>query len=141
MRRFYIFQVKNEYQELYKNHSKSLYHIFKYLYFLNRRDSDYGIELFNQLVQTIDKTKLNRKIFIKYHKERIYSKIKDIHVINDLYRDEISTLKIKNSYILLESNHNTSTFLKILSEGENNYFLCDFKNQDYFWLSDIKTLV
>lgn len=141
MRKFYIFQIKNEYQELYKYHPKSLYHIFKYLYFLKKKDSCYGVELFDQLVKAIDKNKLNRKVFIKYHKERTYSKVKNIHVINDLYKDEISTINIKNSYILLESNHNTSAFFKILLEEEKNLFVCDFINQDYFWLSDMKTLV
>lgn len=141
MRKFYIFKIRNDYQNLYSQNPESLYHVLKYLYYLKPEENKYGIELFHQLVEMIDKTILNREIFIKYHSQRIYSKIGNTHIINDLYRDEISTLNIKHSYILLESKHNASTFFQILLEESNGFFLCDFKNQDYFWLSEVKTLV
>ena len=141
MRKFYIFKIREEYQSLYRENSEPLYQILKYLYYLKPEENNYGIELFNQLIQVIDKNQLNRKIFIKYHCKRVYSKIGNTHIINDLYRDEISTLNIKHSYILLESKHNSSTFFQILSNESDTFFLCDFENQDYFWLSQVKTLV
>ncbi len=141
MRKFYIFKIRKEYQILYQDSTEPLYQILKYLYSLKPEENNYGIELFNQLVQVIDKDFLNRQIFIKYHDKRVYSKVGNTHIINDLYRDEISTLNIKHSYILLESKHNTSTFFHILSKESAPFFICDFKNQDYFWLSEVKTLV
>ncbi len=141
MRAFYIFKIKEEVQKLYFDSPENLYHILKYLYYLRKRENTYGVGFFHQLVDIIDKHSLNRQIFIKYHKERVYSKLGNIHVINDLYRDEISSLNIKFSYILLECNQNTSSFFSILSNTSDYFFICDFMNQDYFWLSDAKVLV
>ena len=53
----------------------------------------------------------------------------------------ISRLIVKNSYIKLEAEQSTSSFFKILENYYKNYFVCDFENQNYFFLSDIKTLV
>ena len=97
--------------------------------------------MFNQLTESIDKDKLDRKIFIKYHKNMIYSKNGNDHIINNLYKNEVSILRIKKAYLLIESNNNYSTFFKIINELGNNYFICDFINQDYFWINDIKMLV
>jgi len=141
MRKFYIFKVKKEYQNLYQKKPANLDYILKYLYYLKPGESNCGIELFFQLIQMIDKNELNRKIFIKYHNKKVYSKVRELHIINDLYSDEISTLKIKSSYILLESKYNTSSFFYILLKESDAFFICDFENQDYFWLSEVKTLV
>ena len=141
MRTFYIFKIKEEVQKLYFESPENLYHILKYLYYLRKKENAYGVGFFHQLVDIIDKHSLNRNIFIKYQKERVYSKLRGIHVINDLYKDEISSLDIKYSYILIECNQNTSSFFSILSEASNDFFICDFVNEDYFWLSDTKVLV
>lgn len=141
MRTFYIFKIKEEFENLYRENPENLYHILKYLYYLRRSEGSYGIELFDQLIERIDSSLLNRRIFIKYHSNNIYSKIGNTHIINHLYKDEISTLNIKHSYILLESNHKSSSFFQILSEEADTFFSCDFLNQEYFWLTDTKVLV
>ena len=71
----------------------------------------------------------------------VYSKSGNDHIINNLYKDEISVLTIKNSYILITANHNYSSFFNILNTFGNEYFICDFTYQDYFWLKDVKMLV
>lgn len=141
LRTFYIFKIKNDFYNLYLNNSKNLYTLLTQLYYLKRDSINYGFSLFNQLTESIDKDKLDRKIFIKYHKNMIYSKNGNDHIINNLYKNEVSILRIKKAYLLIESNNNYSTFFKIINELGNNYFICDFINQDYFWINDIKMLV
>ena len=141
LRTFYIFKIKNDFYNLYLNNSKNLYTLLTQLYYLKRDSINYGFSLFNQLIESIDKDKLDRKIFIKYHKNMIYSKNGNDHIINNLYKNEVSILRIKKAYLLIESNNNYSTFFKIINELGNNYFICDFINQDYFWVNDIKMLV
>ena len=102
---------------------------------------DYGFNLFKQLTDKIDKDKINREIYIKYHKEMVYSKNNNEHVINNLYKDEISILTIKNAYILITVNKNNSSFFNVISNLGDEYFICDFVYQDYFWINDIKILV
>lgn len=141
MRNYYIFKMKKEFVNLYRDSPNSLFNIFKHLYYLKGSDIDYGFNLFNQLTDKINKHKLDREIYIKYHDEMVYSKNADEHIINNLYKDEISILKVKNSYIFINVNKNYSSFFNIIDTLGNEYFVCDFNTQDYFWLNDIKMLV
>ena len=60
------------------------------------------------------------------------------HVINNLFLNEISILKVKNSNLRLETNKEDCSFLKELSNFNNTYFVCDFKNQEFFFLKNNK---
>ena len=141
MRTFYIFKIKKEFVDLYSNNPNSLYNILKHLYLMKRYEADYGFNLFNQLTERINKILLDREIYIKYHNEMVYTKNHNEHIINNLYKDEVSILTIKNAYILINVNKNYSSFFSIITGIGKEYFVCDFSNQDYFWINDIKTLV
>ena len=141
MRTFYIFKMKKEFVSLYQNSPGSLYNVLKRLYYMKRHEMSYGFNLFQQLTEKIDKNKLDREIYIKYHDEMVYSKNHDEHIINNLYKDEISILIIKSTYILINANRNYSSFFTILESLGDEYFVCDFVSQDYFWINDIKMLV
>ena len=141
LRTFYIFKIKKDFYNLYLNNSFSLYNVLKQLYYIKRRDIKYGFSMFNQLTDKIDKDALDRQIFIKYHKELYYSKNDNDHIINNLYKDEVSILTIKKAYILINANKNYSSFFNVIDKIGSNYFICDFINEDYFWINDIKILV
>ena len=141
MRTFYIFKIKDDFYNLYLNNPNNLYNLLNQLYYIKKKDLDNGFRLFNQLIIPIDKDILDRQIFIKYHKEMIYSKSGNDHIINNLYKDEVSILTIKKSHLLINANKNYSSFFNIINKLGNNYFVCDFTNQDYFWINDIKMLV
>ncbi len=141
MRTFYIFKIKDDFYNLYLNNPNNLYNLLNQLYYIKKKDLDNGFRLFNQLIIPIDKDTLDRQIFIKYHKEMIYSKSGNDHIINNLYKDEVSILTIKKSHLLINANKNYSSFFNIINKLGNNYFVCDFTNQDYFWINDIKMLV
>ena len=141
LRTFYIFKIRDEFHNLYLNNPKNLYTLLKHLYYLKKKDLNYGFSLFNQLIVPIDKERLDRDIFIKYHREMIYSKNGNDHIINNLYKDEVSILSIKKAYILIDTSKNYSSFFKVINNLGNDYFICDFKEQDYFWINDIKMLV
>ncbi len=102
---------------------------------------NYGFNLFSQLTEKINKAELNKAIFVRYHNDLVYTKNGNEHVINNLYRDEISVLTIKTSYILITANHNYSSFFNIISDFGDDYFVCDFTYQDYFWINEVKILV
>lgn len=59
-----------------------------------------------------------------------------MHYYNEPGHDEIGSLIVKRSYMRLKTNYYNSFFLKILNSLNNNYFICDFKNQDYFFLEN-----
>ncbi len=135
MKVYFIFDIKKEFKNLYKGNERVLYNILKQIYYLEKNEVEYGYNLFNQLINKINKNDLDRKIFIKYHQDIPYSKRNQTHYINNLYKDEISRLTIKSSYMRLEVENNSKAFFEILSNFSENYFVCDFKNHDYFFLT------
>lgn len=141
MRTFYVFKIKREFVNLYKESPNSLFNVLKHLYYMKRHEMNYGFNLFQQLTEKIEKDKLDREIYIKYHDEMVYSKNQSEHIINNLYKDEVSILTIKNAYILITVNKNYSSFFSVIENLGDEYFICDFTSQDYFWINEIKMLV
>ena len=141
MRIYYVFDIRDEYISLYNDSPKSLFNVLYQLYYMRKKDVEYGFNMFKQLTNKINKEKLDSDIFIKLHTKMTYIKKGNNHIINNLYKDEISALKVKKSYILINSNKSYTEFFNILVNQNRNYFVCDFINKDYFFLSNIKILV
>lgn len=141
MRIYYVFDIRSEYVDLYKETPNSLYNVLHQLYYMRKKDLEYGFNMFKQLANRIDKEELDKNIFLKLHNKMTYVKKKDNHIINNLYKDEVSALKVKYSYILINTNKSYTDFFNTLALDNRNYFVCDFINNDYFFLSNIKILV
>ena len=141
MRIYYVFNVKREIVALYQDNPASLYKILESLYYMHREEADYGFNLFKQLTTKINVDEINNLIYIKLHRDMVYSKTKEEHVINDLYHDEVSILRVKKSHMLLESNKSYSSFFTILNIINSNYFICDFKEKDFFFINDIVNMI
>ena len=135
MKVYFIFDIKDEFIKLYTGNEFVLYSILKQIYYLDKNDLSFGYNLFNQLTNKINKQELDKKLFIQFHQDIPYSKKGQTHYINNLYKDEISRLIIKRSYIKLESEQNFSTFFSILKNFSNNFFVCNFSDPDYFFLN------
>ena len=136
MKVYYVFKIKKEIINLYKDIPSVLYNILKNIYYLEKTEVEYGYNLFNQLIIPIDKNKLDRELYIKLHNDIPYSKRGNIHYINNLYKNEVSRLSICNYYFKLELEQNYSSFFKILYEEDSNLFVCTFKYTDFFFLKD-----
>ncbi|MDY6015755.1 MAG: sporulation inhibitor of replication protein SirA [Bacilli bacterium] len=141
MRIYYVFDIRSEYVDLYKETPNSLYNVLHQLYYMRKKDLEYGFNMFKQLANRIDKEELDKNIFLKLHNKMTYVKKGDNHIINNLYKDEVSALKVKYSYILINTNKSYTDFFNTLALDNRNYFVCDFINNDYFFLSNIKILV
>ena len=70
-----------------------------------------------------------------------YLKRNEDHIINDIWKNEISIMKIKKSYIIINSNNNFTEFFNIINYYYKDCLVCDFINQSYFFLIYIKMLV
>lgn len=141
MREFFIFELKDEFKSLYIDKPSILYNIFEQIYTLKKEELNYGYSLFRQLTKKIDKDKTDRYLFIKYHQSIPYSKKEETHYYNNPAHDEISTLEVRRAFLKVKTNYYDSFFLEQLNTLNNNYFACDFKNQDYFFLEMRKLLV
>ncbi len=141
MRMYYIFSIKDSIRKLYQKNPSGLYKILESIYFMREDEIDYGYHLFQQIVEKSDITSINNILYIKLHKDVTYSKINNEHIINDLYHDEVSILKVKPTRMVLESNKSFSSFFKILNNINQYYFVCDFKEKDFFFLQNLHYLV
>ena len=140
MKVYFIFDIKNEFKKLYEGNERILFSILKQIYYLDKSELIFGYNLFSQLTNGIPKSKIDQKIYIDFHQDIPYSKKGHTHYINNLYKDEISRLEVKRSYIKLETEQPSSTFFSILENYSENLFFCEFKQQDYFFITEHKTL-
>ena len=136
MRTFYIFKIRNEYASLTKNNPYHLFKMLHYIYHLEREDVFKGVELFNKMTSSFNSKELDIYLFKNYRDNYFYTKFKNIHQINNIYKHEESKLIIRKKFLLLQSSVVHPIFLNDLSQY-NNLFFCDFKNKDYFWLDKL----
>ncbi len=134
MRVYYIFEIKDEFRKMYKGRESALYGILRSIYKLSLSEVDYGYSLLKQVTNPINKDDLDRDIYVKLHREYPYSKKNNIHYYNQLYKNEVSRLIIKKTYIRLELEQNSSSFFSILGKYSKNYFACDFNKLNYFFV-------
>lgn len=139
MKVYFIFDIKEEFIKLYTGNERVLYGILKQIYMLEREEVSFGYNLFSQLTNQINKKEIDCQLFIQFHQDVPYSKKGNTHYINNLYKDEVSRLIIKKTYIRLETEQKFSTFFSILKNFSKNYFVCDFTSQDYFFLNSDET--
>ena len=138
MRVYFLFDIKEEFINLYKDNERVLYNILKQIYYLDKEEVEYGYNLFKQLINPIDKLKIDKYLFLKLHQDIPYSKRNNIHYYNSLYRDEVSRLTVKKSYIKIEAEQISSSFFDYLNDLNPRLFVCEFKYQDYFFLQEFE---
>ena len=138
MRRFFIFNIKEEYAVLTKNNPYHLFKMFYYISNLNENELSNGILLFNKLTLPFNMKRIDIDIFKKYQDNYFYTKFKNIHKINNIFKNEESTLIVHKYFLELRSTVVEPSFLKDLV-NQKNLFFCDFKNKDYFWLDNLYT--
>lgn len=138
MNELYIFDIKEEFYKLYKNKPSELYYIFNRIYNMKKTDKEYGYNLFCQISNFLDKKKVNMFLKNKYKEKIMYSNSGNEHVINNLFVNEISILTVKNPNIKLETNTMKSSFINDLKELDMHFFVCDFKNNNYFFIAKKK---
>ncbi len=141
MRRFYIFSIRPELMELYQESPDNLYKILNSIYHMKDDELTYAYNLFQQICIRIDNLAINNKLYLKLHNDLVYTKLQDEHIINNLYKDEISVLKVKKSHLILDCNTSYSSFFSILNQNNSNFFICDFQTGDYFFLHDMQLIV
>lgn len=135
MKEYYIFNVKKEFASLYKNKQSDLFYIYNRIYYMKEIDKDYGYNLFEQISNFYNKEDIDLFIKNRYMNIMMYSYSPYMHVINNLFLNEVSILTIKNAYIKLETNINDPSFFNDLRELNKNLFVCSFKDNDYFFLT------
>lgn len=140
MRVFYLFNINDSFYSLYKDLPSSLFNILKQVHRIVPSDLNYAMNIFYQVNEDVPKEELDKKIFLELHQDSTYKKEGDIHYYNNMYFNEESSMEIKHNYIKIKSSKDLSYFFRILISYNLNYFVCDFKNQDYFFLESLESV-
>ena len=119
-----------------KNNPYHLYQTMEDIHNFDTTEVDLAYDLFVQIVNPINKSKVNNQIFSESKDNDFYSKFHNIHRIQNKYIPEDSMLVVNKAYLLLESNILKPSFFNTLKTN-NHLFACDFKNKDYFWLNEL----
>ena len=100
MRIYYVFDIRSEYVDLYKETPNSLYNVLHQLYYMRKKDLEYGFNMFKQLANRIDKDELDKNIFLKLHNKMTYVKKGDNHIINNLYNNFVTLFLLTKLFFL-----------------------------------------
>lgn len=136
MKEYYVFDIKKEFVKLYENKASDLFYIFNRIYYMKEIDKMYGYNLFSQISNFLDKKLINDYLYDKYKDKIMYSYTDNEHIINNLFLNEISILKIKSSNIKIETNTTSCTFIEDLQQINKDFFVCNFKEQEYFFIKE-----
>ena len=140
MRVYYLFKINNSFSNLYYNKTYYLYKMLEQISNSSKNDFIISYRLFEQVAIPFNKTDINNKLYRKYAFNEEYNKTFNKHILDNGI--EKTKLTVYNTYIKIKTNKNISEFFDTINT-EQNVFVCDFVNKDYFWLSKVssKTLV
>ena len=117
---------------MYKDNPFKMYKIFEEIYYSRDYDSVKTYHILEEIANPFNKIMLNEYIYFEYKLKYGYKRKDNIHYLSTTER---TTLRINNYNIKLETESNYSVFFNDISNYNNNLFVCDFENKDYFWLS------
>ena len=135
MRTYYIFNINNYFTYMYKNKPYRIYKILEEMYNVKKSDIVLSYKLFEQIAYSFNKNKLNEYVKYLFKNNTSYYNRLNSHIICN--NQEYTKLTINNSNIKIKSNINYPSFLDILINYSDNIFVCDFINNDYFWLNKV----
>jgi len=136
MRKFYVFNINNEFKTISKKTPYNLFKTFQNIYMLGSNEEKLGINMYEKIVKPINKNDLNNYLFTSYRNNDHYTKFMNTHIYNNYYNDEKTKLKVGNAYLILETTSANPEFFSKLRVN-SNLFACDFQNQDYFWIESV----
>ena len=120
MKKYYIFSINREFYEVYKKNTDVLYKTLLNLYNLDINEAHFGISVFNQLCNPINKD------IVKNH----------FHVKESTFQINYDAiLKINPSCMILNAENEIPIDFLNLNYYEAPLFMIDFKNKNYFWLT------
>lgn len=124
MRKYYLFVIRKDVYEVYKNKPDALFRTMNNLYHLKPIDSEYGVSLFHQLCETFHVSLLEDYLKDKYQLTKT----------DGVYQFENNYIYIKPSRCIIKTNVNMPNIFIDFKCYNRLIFVIDFRMQDYFFL-------
>lgn len=138
MRLFYIFYIKDYVYDTYNKYPYQLYKILEDTYYVSKHDLVLSSNYYEQITNKFNKLFINNYLSINYKLNSYYLFKNNTHILSN--NSENSKLIVSSNCLKLKTNVNYPTFFDTLIKYKNNIFICDFQNQDYFWLNKVVAL-
>ena len=138
MRVFYIYNVNDFFTSVYDKYPYKLYKMLEDAYYTNKHNIVLSSTYYEQITTNFNKLYINNYINVNNKIDGYYYNKNNIHIISS--RDEYSKLMVSSYCLKLKTNLNYPTFFKNITTYSDNIFICDFENQDYFWLNKVTKL-
>lgn len=135
VRIFYIYNVNDFFYEVYNKYPYKLYKMLEDTYYTNRHDMMLSTNYYEAITNHFNKLFMNNFLNINHKVDVYYNNKANIHLISNYH--EYSKLMVSNYCLKLKSSINYPTFFDSLQKFNNKLFVCDFENQDYFWLENV----
>lgn len=135
MRVFYIYNVNDLFASVYEKYPYKLYKMLEEAYYTNKHDLVMASSLYDQMITNFNKLFMNNYMVANNKLDAYYYNRDNMHLISS--RNEYSKLMVSSYCLKLKSNLNYPKFFNHIHDYSDNIFVCDFQNQDYFWLSRI----
>lgn len=135
MRTYYLFGIKKEVYECYKNSAESLYRTLEKLHMAPLENYNYALSVYHQLCNIIDTKRLE-----EYFDEKEFPKKNKQYFFHNSKNNEKTRIEIKPSYIKITTNKNISALFQSFYYYNQHMFVCDFKEKDYFWLKNCRNI-
>lgn len=129
MNKYYLFIIDKKLIKNYKNKSYVLYKLLETLYKSETYDFCYGIKIYWQICNNISVKLLNNYINNRIKISKINEKVFKI-------KNEQTYIQLMYPCIIIKTKNKRSNLFRIFNIYNRNIFVCDFKNQNYFWLNE-----
>lgn len=136
MRTYYIFNINKTMNTLYDKKTNNVFKVLKSIYETDQKKSISIKKTYLRLIKPLRKSRIDNYLIMKHSNDLYYTKYDNIHKL--ISEKEYSNLIIKNTFMKIKSSNNISSFLKDLVDINDNLFVVDFNNNDYFYLEDLK---
>ena len=134
MRTYYIFKINKYFAYIYKRFPFKMYKIIEELYHTKEYDILLSYKYYQRFAIEFNKLAINEYIYNLNKQNKNYQRDNNIHII---INEKYNKLTINQMCIILKTNDIYSVFLNDLNVYIDNIFICDFKNNDYFWLDSL----
>ncbi len=135
MRVFYIYNVNDFFCSIYDKYPYKLYKMLEDAYYTNRYNMMLSSSLYEQMITNFNKLFINNYLFANNKLDVYYYNKNNTHVISN--SQEYSKLMVTSYCLKLKTNLSYPKFFNHIHDYSDNIFICDFENQDYFWLNKV----
>jgi len=135
MRIFYVYRINEFYRDMYYKHSYRLYKILEQIYYERDYDRVSSYRLYKQVIIPVNRLLCNSYVTKNHRLSYEYCYDNHVHYIKK--NDEHTKMVISNIHIKIISDINYPSFFDDIYAYDSNIFICDFDNNDYFWLDKV----